>query len=107
VRLLLDECVPRRLARELPGHDVSHVVDLGWSSKKNGELLSIMQTQGFQGFLTVDQNLQYQQALAARRIAVVVAIVRRNRLQELRPLIPQILAALATIAPGDVVRVSA
>ncbi len=107
MRLLLDECVPRRLARELPGHDVSHVVDHAWSSKKNGELLALMQAHSFQGFLTVDQNLQFQQNVAASRIAVVVVIVRRNRLKELRPLVPQILATLATIAPGELVRVGA
>jgi len=42
MRLLLDECVPRPLKRDLVGHDVSHVVDMGWSSKRNGELLRLM-----------------------------------------------------------------
>jgi hypothetical protein len=40
MRLLLDECVPRPLLRDLTGHDAHHVVDLGWSSKRNGELLT-------------------------------------------------------------------
>ncbi len=38
MRLLLDECVPRTLKPDLVGHDVQHVVDMGWSSKRNGEL---------------------------------------------------------------------
>ena len=42
MRLLLDECVPRPLLRDLTGHDAHHVVDLGWSSKRNGELLKLM-----------------------------------------------------------------
>jgi hypothetical protein len=41
VRLLLDECVPRPLKRDLVGHDVQHVVDMGWSSKRNGDLLKL------------------------------------------------------------------
>ena len=42
MRLLLDECVPRPLLRDLIGHDARHVVDMGWSSKRNGELLTLM-----------------------------------------------------------------
>ena len=42
MRLLLDECVPRPLLRDLAGHDAHHVVDMGWSSKRNGELLTLM-----------------------------------------------------------------
>ena len=47
MRILLDECVPRRLRRELPGHDVGSVPEMGWSGKKNGELLALMTTDGF------------------------------------------------------------
>jgi hypothetical protein len=63
MRILLDECVPRRLARELAGHDVRTVPEMGWSGKRNGELLQLMAGQGFEVFLTVDQNLRYQQNL--------------------------------------------
>ena len=65
MRLLLDECVPRPLKKDLPGHDVSTVVELGWSSKRNSDLLRLMLAQGFEGFLTVDQNIAFQQNVAA------------------------------------------
>ena len=42
MRLLLDECIPRPLLRDLTTHDAHHVVDMGWSSKRNGELLKLM-----------------------------------------------------------------
>jgi hypothetical protein len=42
MRLLLDECVPRPLKHDLTAHDVEHVVDMGWSSKRNGELLEAL-----------------------------------------------------------------
>jgi hypothetical protein len=64
VRLLLDECVPRPISRELIGHDVHHVVDMGWSSKRNGELLRLMVVGRFEALLTVDQNLEFQQNCA-------------------------------------------
>ena len=50
MRILLDECVPRRLRRELPGHDVHTVPEMGWAGKKNGELLQLMTGQGFEVF---------------------------------------------------------
>lgn len=105
--MLLDECVPRPLKRELPGHDVSTVVDMGWSSKRNAELLTLMVAAGFRGFVTVDQSLQFQQNVQASGIAVVVLVARTNRLKELRPLAPALLQALDRVQPGQLVRVGA
>ena len=105
MRLLLDECVPRPLKRELAGHDVHHVVDMGWSSKRNGELLKLMVAERFEAMLTVDRNLEFQQNVRASGIGVVVAIARTNRLKELRPLVPQLLEALAKITPGELITV--
>ncbi len=105
--MLLDECVPRPLKHELPGHDVSTVVDMGWSSKRNEELLTLMVGAGFRGFVTVDKNLQFQQNIQASGIAVVVLLARTNRLKELRPLAPALLQALDRIQPGQLVRVGA
>jgi hypothetical protein len=107
VRLLLDECVPRPLKRELAGHDVSTVVERGWSSKRNTELLRLMLAEGFEGFLTVDQNVPFQQNVAASGVAVVVVVAGTNRLKELRPLVPEILEALGGVKPGQVIRVGA
>ena len=56
MRLLLDECVPRPLKRELAGHDVHHVIDMGWSSKRNGEPLKLMVAERFEAVPTVDRN---------------------------------------------------
>jgi len=107
VRLLLDECVPRPLKRELTGHEVSTVVERGWSSKRNSELLRLMLAEAFDAFLTVDQNLPFQQNVAASGVAVVVVAARTNRLKELRPLVPAILSALERVGPGEIVRVGA
>jgi len=57
VRLLLDECAPRRLAAALAPHEVEHVSARGWSGIKNGHLLSRMQEAGFARLITTDRNL--------------------------------------------------
>ena len=107
MRILLDECVPRPLRRELTGHSVSTIREMGWTGKKNGELLALMAGAGFEVLLTVDQNLRYQQNLAASGAAVVVMVAPSNRLADLVPLIPAVEAALSNIQAGDVVEVHA
>jgi hypothetical protein len=105
MRILLDECVPRRFRRELTGHDVRTVPEMGWSGKKNGELLQPMIGQGFDVLLTVDQGVQHQQNLKAAGVAVLVLVAASNRLADLVPLAQAVLLALATIQPGDLIEV--
>jgi PIN like domain len=107
MRILLDECAPRRLRRDLPGHHVRTVPEMGWSGKKNGELLALMTAQGFEVLLTVDQGLRYQQDLQAAGIALIVLVAASNRLADLAPLMPSVQAALGSISPGDVVEITA
>jgi hypothetical protein len=105
MRLLLDECVPRPLKRDLAGHDVRTVVEMGWSSKRNGELLKLMLAQKFEALLTVDQSFEFQQNVRESGIAVVMVAARTSRLKELRPLVPQMLEALARVSAGELIRV--
>jgi hypothetical protein len=83
--VLLDECVPRRLRRELIEHDVLTVTEQGWSGIKNGKLLALAEVE-FDVFLTVDQNLKYQQNLRAFKIGIILLVARNNRLKTLLPL---------------------
>ena len=55
MRVLLDECLPRELATELPGHEVWTVPQAGWASIKNGALLRLAVTR-FDVFVTIDQG---------------------------------------------------
>jgi hypothetical protein len=93
VRVLLDECLPGRLKRELVGHDVKTAPEMGWASKKNGELLALAAGE-FDIFLTSDRNLSHQQNLSALDIAVIVLVAASNRIDDLRPLVPRVLEVL-------------
>ena len=101
MRVLLDECLPRRLKRELVGHEVSTAPEMGWASKKNGQLLSLAQVD-FDIFLTSDRNLSHQQNLSTFDIAVVVLVAPSNRIDDLRPLVPRVLEVLPTAKRGAV-----
>lgn len=104
MRVLIDECLPKKLKREMLDHDVMTVQERGWSSKKNGELLSLLEGE-FDVFLTADQNLTYQQNLSNTRVAVIVLVARNNRIESLRPLMPKVQEVLKSIQPGEVVQV--
>jgi hypothetical protein len=71
MKLLLDECVTRRLKREFVGHDVAPVEDVGLKGLKNGQLLRTASGR-YEVLITVDQNLPYQQSLMGLTIAVPV-----------------------------------
>ena len=105
MRLLLDECVPARLRRSLPGHQVSTVVVEGWSGVKNGELLALAGA-NFDAFITVDKNLPYQQSTAKLPIAVLVLDAVSNELPYLVPLVSALEAALSKLAKGSYVLVA-
>jgi len=100
VRLLLDECVPKRLRQHLPGHHVRTVPEMGWAGKENGALLAVAESE-FDVLITVDQKLKYQQSVAERDIAVVVLVARRNKIEFLGLLVPELERALVAIKPGD------
>ena len=105
MRILLDESLPRPLARLLPEHEVRTVAAMGWTGKRNGELLQLA-AGDFDAFLTPDQNLEHQQNVSSLPIAVVILVAPTNRIESLRPLMPALLRALETLAPRQLVHVS-
>ena len=104
MRVLLDECVPRALRQELPGHEVKTVAEAGWAGVKNGELLQLAAGQ-FDLLFTIDRNLEYQQNFAGLALAVIVAHTSSNDIAVLRPLMPAVLAAIPKTKPGTVTHI--
>jgi|SRR5437660_76711 predicted nuclease of predicted toxin-antitoxin system len=105
MRIFLDECVDWRLSRDLIGHQVMTARQMGWSSIENGQLLALA-SQAFDVFVTVDRNLAFQQDLTALPMPVIILRARTNRLDDLKPLVPKLLAAIGSAKPGGVTTVS-
>jgi predicted nuclease of predicted toxin-antitoxin system len=100
MRVLLDESVPRRLGFLLEGHYVRTVQRCGWSGLKNGDLLRTAQAH-FDVLVTADKNMQYQQNPRQLPIPVVMLSAGNNRLESFQPLVPELLAVLADVKPGE------
>ena len=106
MKVLIDECSPKALKRHLAdhGHECLTVQQAGWAGKKNGELLDLAEPL-FDVLVTLDTNVQYQQNLAGRKIAVVVLHSSSNRLEHLRQYFPECVSAIQKIKPGQVFQV--
>ena len=104
MRVLLDESLPRPLAKLLVGHEVKTVTEMGWTALKNGPLLR-QAADTFDAVLTADQNIQFQQNVKTLPIAVVVLVAETNRIESLAPLVPKILEQLNALEPKTLIRV--
>jgi predicted nuclease of predicted toxin-antitoxin system len=105
MKVLLDECLPRKLKNSLRGHECYTVPAIGLAGKKNGELLSVAESLDFEVFLTMDKGIAYEQSLAGRRVAVIIVRAKSNRLADLLPHVSECLAVIGWIQPGQVVRI--
>jgi hypothetical protein len=106
MRVLLDECLPRKLSRLLVGHQVTTVPQAGLAGLKNGALLAGAAGR-FDVLITIDQSMPDQQNLRAAKIGLIMLVAMSNRMEHVAPLVPKILAALPSVIPGQVHRISA
>jgi hypothetical protein len=102
VNVLADECVPLKLLRLLSGHNFTTAQEKGWGSFKNGQLLALAESE-FDLFLTCDRNLQYQQNLKGRKIAIL--LLSTNHWPTLKQHADLVQAALGKMKPSEFVTV--
>jgi len=105
MRVLIDECVDERLRLLFPAHDCQTARFANLAGLKNGRLLDAAEAAGFDVLITTDQNIPDQQNLKGRNISIVILCGPTNRLRDLEPLAPPANSALASIRPGQVLRV--
>jgi predicted nuclease of predicted toxin-antitoxin system len=103
MKILFDANTPAPLARFLRGHEVVRADELGWQGLENGALLDAAEQAGFDLLLTCDQNVQYQQNLAGRKLALV--ILSSNHWPTLRRIAARIATAVDFVQTGQIVRV--
>jgi len=85
-------------------HERKTVRDAGFSGKENGELIALAEKK-FEVLITIDKNIRHQQNITGRNIAILIIRAASNDLDDIRPHIPQALAALKTIKPGQILEV--
>ena len=101
MKLLLDECTPKRLRNDFLGHEVRTVDEVGLKGILNGELLRAA-ADHFDVLITVDRRIPFQQNLSEFNLAVIILVANPCRYAKLKLLVPRALQALETIQPGEV-----
>lgn len=97
-RILLDQNAPYGLRNSLPGYEVKTAYEMGWADLSNGDLLREAEAARFAAMVTCDQNIRYQQNMAARQMALVV--LTTNNWDLLKANLDRIRDAIARIGPG-------
>jgi predicted nuclease of predicted toxin-antitoxin system len=100
MKILLDECVDRRLAKDFIGYEIKTVPQMGWAGIKDNELL-VLASAVFDVFITADRNLSFQQNLSQFDLSLIVLQAQSNRLADLKPLVPKVLDVLDTAPKGQ------
>jgi len=103
MKILFDNGVPWPVARSLVGHDVMFARRLGWHELRNGDLIRMAESAGYDLLLTTDKNIQYQQNLAGRRIALVV--LSHQQWPDVKLHLDTIANAVNACVPGSYVEV--
>jgi predicted nuclease of predicted toxin-antitoxin system len=88
MKILLDECITKRLKTHLDGFDVFTISELNLSGIKNGELMNYCTENYFDVLLTIDKNLMFQQNLDKYPITIVVLNSITSKLEELIQFLP-------------------
>lgn len=96
MRILLDECITKRLKPHLKPHDVATVHEMGWSGIKNGKLLSLCVEHKFDILLSIDKNLQYQQNLIKHPVDLFIFQAHSADIDELMKFVPDFLARISS-----------
>jgi len=102
MKLLLDECVPKRLKNDFSDHDVRTVDDAGLKGLKNGDLLRAAIADGFEVIITVDRKMPFQQNVSEIDLALIVLVSKPCRYAQLKLLVARVLETLKEIKPGEI-----
>ena len=98
MKILFDHGTPVPLRHALSGHEVRTAFEMGWARLNNGDLLAAAETI-FDVLITTDQNLQYQQNLTGRRLAILV--LPTTSWPKIQAHVADVAAAVALLKPGE------
>lgn len=105
MRVLPDECIDEAFRHEITRHECQTCRYAGLKGLSNGRLLAAAEQAGFAALITVDWNMHYQQSLRDRKIALIILEAHTTDIEDLLALVPDVLAALDVLKPGDAIRI--
>ena len=104
MRVFVDACIDPRAAHVIAGHEVKTAFDLGWQHLRDHVLLPMVAAE-FDVFVTADKGFEYKHNLRNLPIGIVIVHVPKNKVEFYRFVSPQLLAAISSVIPGQVLHV--
>lgn len=101
MKVLLDECLPKKLKTQIVADLVQTVPEAGWAGTQNGELLRLAE-QDFDVLVTNDQNIEHQQVISRFDLAFIVLVAPTNDIVDLLPLMPELNRILPATEAGTI-----
>ena len=102
MKILLDECVTKKLKRHLTEFEVKTVVEMNWSGMKNGNLMKVAVEENFDVLLTIDKNLEFQQNIKKYQLTIVVLDVQKSKIENLLELLPKLKEQIKDFEKGNI-----
>ena len=105
MKIILDECLPKRLVKLIPYKQVFTVPQIGLAGYKDTELLDALDTKGINIFITIDGNIEFQQRFEKRVFGTIIIRAISNRYQDLLHLENDLLKAIQQTSAGKIIRI--
>lgn len=100
MKILLDECVTKKLKQHLVNNEVYTVTELGWGGIKNGKLMALCVDNKFEILLTIDKNLAFQQNLDKYNLTIVIFNSFTSKIEEILQFVPFFMDQLSSYEKG-------
>ncbi len=100
MKILLDECVTRKLKKRFNDFEVYTVREMGYKGLKNGKLLAQAELGGFDILLTIDKSIKTQQNISKHNISIVILDVLKSGIKYFEPLIPIFISQMNSYEKG-------
>ena len=101
MKILLDECVTKKVKELLTHHTIFTIGQMDWQGLKNSMLIKQAEQQGFDILLTVDKNICYQQNTSKYNISIVVLNSNNSTIETLKEYIPNFLEQINSFEKGQ------
>jgi len=105
MKILLDECVTKKLKKHFSLHQVFTVANMNWLGMKNGNLMRNAINEGFDIILTIDKNLQFQNNMIEYNISIVIFHCENSKIETLIQFIPEFENQLTSFEKGKVYKI--
>lgn len=101
MKILLDECITKKLKAFLSEYDCSTVSELQWNGTRNGKLMAKCVEYGFDLLITIDKNLSSQNNVSKFELIIIVLDSPSSKIEYLKEFIPQIKKDMSDYTKGN------